>query len=69
MNSCLKSASELFLTNANTLSVLHLAVLLHCVRLRFVRGVYPEQRYNVLHVGSVDRNVEAVLPAASGRVW
>ena len=46
----------------------HLAVLPHCVRLRFVRGVHLKQRYNVLRTGFVDRNAEAVLPAVSGHV-
>ena len=57
---------ELFITNANVLSVLHLAVSLRCVRLHFVKGVHPKQKYSVLHAGCVDENVGAVSPAVSG---
>ena len=49
--------------------MLHSAAPLRNVLFAIRGGVYPEQRYGVSHMRSIDRDAGAVSPTVSGRVW
>ena len=66
--SCLLSAPKLLPTNATTFSAFHPTAHLHSGHLRFIKGVHPELRCDVLHAGFVDKDSGAVSPTASERV-